>query len=104
MDFCENDWRLFKRKIGIWQETYIEHLNREYIDILNEPICASEKFWKLEKHINSDKKKTGVIVEMKRSNMISALISLLNEKAITFEDLEEFSDETKSKIKFLMGD
>lgn len=99
IEICEKDWKLFRSKIGQWQEAYIEKLNQQYIEILNAPACASERFWKLEKRIACDKKKTGVIVEMNRRNMLNALLSLLNENIIVFGDLAEFSDDTKDKLK-----
>ena len=30
----EKDWKLFKERLKIWQENYLEKLNREYISIL----------------------------------------------------------------------
>lgn len=38
---------------------------------------------------------------MSRSNCIYNITSLLNEGAITMEDLEEFSDELKERIRFI---
>jgi len=58
----------------------------------------SEKFWRLDKKIKEDRKKTGVQLEMSRSKLIYNIISLINEGAISFEDLEEFSDELKETI------
>ena len=49
----------------------------------------------------NDKKDTGVQLKMSRSNCISNMISLLNEGAITMNDLEEFSDELKENIRFI---
>ena len=31
MDTCEKDWKLFREKIGEWQEAYIERLTRQYL-------------------------------------------------------------------------
>lgn len=73
-------------------------LNREYIAILSEDANPSDKFWKLEKRIKEDKKKAGVQVRMSRSNLIYNLISLINEGAISFEDLEDFSDGLKETV------
>lgn len=38
---------------------------------------------------------------MSRSSQISVMLSLLDEGAITFEDLEDFSDELKDIMKRL---
>ena len=96
--FSEKDWKLF-RKISGWQEAYMEKLNREYIALLNEEGEASDKFWKLEKRIREDKKNCGVQCEMSRSNQFYIMLSLLREGAITFDDLEDFSDDLKDMMK-----
>ncbi len=41
---------------------------------------------------------------MSRSRFIYNIISLINDGAINFEDLEEFSDELKETISVFMGD
>lgn len=93
--FFESDWKLFRKKIGDWQEAYMEKLNNEYIALLNGEGNASDKFWKLEKRIRKDKKSCGVQCEMSRSNQFYIMLSLLGEGAITFDDLEDFSDDLK---------
>lgn len=77
----------------------MDRLNRQYIEILSENANPSDKFWKLDKRIKEDKKKAGVQVRMSRSNLIYNLISLLNEGAINFEDLEDFSDGLKETVE-----
>lgn len=34
MDYSKSDWKLFRDQIGDWQESYIEKLNHQYIDLL----------------------------------------------------------------------
>ena len=66
----ESDWKLFRKKLPGWQEVYMGKLNQEYAAILAGPGLASEKFWKLEKRINSDKRCTVVmVIGMSRSKM-----------------------------------
>ena len=96
--FTKRDWTLFRNKIANWQESYIDRLNKEYIDLLSEDANPSEKFWRLDKRIKEDRKKTGVQLEINRSNLINNIISLINDVAISFEDLEEFSDELKKTV------
>ena len=76
----------------------MDKLNKEYIDLLNGDGRPSEKFWALEERIRNDKKDTGVQLRMSRSSCIYNIVSLLNEGAITMEDLEEFSDELKERV------
>ena len=101
----EKDWKLLRKKIGGWQEAYMDRLNQEYMKILqDEELAPSQKFWALEKRIQNDKKDTGVIIEMRRSMMVLNLLSLLNDGAITMEDLEDFSEELKEKIREIRED
>ena len=101
--FSEKDWKLFRNKISDWQEAYMEKLNKEYIVLLSGEGHASDKFWKLEKRIREDKKDCGVQCEMSRSNQFYIMLSLLNEGAITFDDLEDFSDDLKDTMKHFAG-
>ena len=100
--FTEKDWKLFRSKIADWQEAYMDRLNKEYIELLSEEANPSDKFWSLDKRIKEDKKKTGITVEMSRSNLIHNIISLINEGAIGFMDLEEFSDQLKETVRFFV--
>lgn len=97
-EFTERDWKLFRNKVADWQESYMDRLNKEYIELLSEDANPSEKFWRLEKRIKQDRKKAGVQLEMSRSNLIHNIISLINEGAIGFDDLEEFSDELRATV------
>ena len=86
----EKDWKLFRNKIAGWQDAYIDEK-------------PSIKFWALEKRIRNDKNDAGVVVEMKRSKLIDNIAALLDESAITMDDLEEFSDEFKERVRFFAG-
>ena len=99
--FTQKDWSVFREKNTWWQESYMDKLNKEYIELLSSEGKPSEKFWALEERIRNDKKDTGVQLKMSRSNCIPNIISLLNEGAITMKDLEEFSDELKETIHFI---
>ena len=98
----EKDWKLFKAKLIVWQESYMDKLNHEYIEILSSSENASEKFWELEKRIKQDKRSTGVICEVKRSNLIENILSLINEGVICFYDLSEFSDNLQATFKLML--
>lgn len=101
--FSEKDWKLFRSKISAWQEAYMEKLNEEYIELLRGKGNASDKFWALEKRIREDKKDCGVQCKMSRSNQFYIMLSLLNEGAITMDDLEGFSDDLKDTLKHFYG-
>lgn len=100
MSINEKDWKMLRKKLPDWQENYMERLNNEYMGILSSDELPSTKFWELEKRINRDKRDTGVMVDdMSRSRMTTIIIDLLNEGAITVDDLDDFSEE----LKELMG-
>ncbi len=101
MEPLKKDWKLFRDKIGSWQETYMEKLLKEYIDFLNGDLPASRKFWELEKKIKQDKKKPGVILELRKPAMLFDIIRLINDEVITMEDLSDFTDELRENVKIL---
>ncbi|MGM9946583.1 multidrug transporter [Floccifex sp.] len=102
MECSKQDLKIFKSKIKIWQENYMERLIQEYIKLLNEEKTASEKFWTLEEQIQKDKKKPGVFMTLRPSNMIVDIVNLIDDGVITMEDLEEFSDDVKEKVKIIL--
>ena len=51
MEVSKSDWKLFRERIGDWQEAYMERLVKEYMDLLEGEKNASDKFWKLEERI-----------------------------------------------------
>lgn len=98
----EQDWKLFRKKLPLWQEAYMDRLNQEYIRLLSGEGLASEKLWKLEKRIRIDKKSVGVVADMRRSQMYSILVSLLVNEIIREDDLDGFSEELVEIIKFVV--
>ena len=101
-EISENDWKLFREKLPIWQDTYMDKLNQEYIEILSSSDNPADKFWKLEKRINTDKHKTGVVCDMRRSKMVEKIISLITEGIITIDDISEFSDNLKATVQLML--
>ncbi len=101
LEVKESDWKLFRKRLPIWQESYMERLTQEYLQILSGEGLASDKFWKLEKRIYKDRKRVGVVAEMRRSQMFFNLISLMNDGAITEKDLDGFSEELLEAVKYL---
>lgn len=99
LEVKESDWKLFRKRLPIWQESYMERLNQEYIQILSGDGAAPDKYWELEKRIREDRKRVDVVAEMRRSRMFSNLISLMNDGAITEKDLDGFSDELVEAVK-----
>lgn len=78
----ESDWKKFRKRVPGWQESYMEKLTEEYIALLQEDKLASEKFWELEDRIFKDKRSVGVAIDMRRSRMITNILSLLDDEVI----------------------
>ena len=95
----EKDWKLFKKLVPVWQEKYIQKINKEYIDILSKNNSSAKNFWELENRIRQDKKHPGVILDLRRSTMHMNLMLLLSYEVITFDDLKEFSNELLDELK-----
>lgn len=101
LGFTEADWKLFRKRLPIWQERYMEKLIEEYKVLLASDKPASSKFWELEKRIKQDQKDTGVLVqEVSRSNMRFLMMDLINEGAITKDDLDGFSEDFGDQLIF----
>lgn len=102
MEISKQDWALYRRKMPVWQENYMEHLCKEYAEILTSDELGTDRFWKLWECINADRKRTGVMAQMSRSGVIMNLVDLIHESAITLEDLSEFSEELQERVRFLV--
>lgn len=53
MEVSKSDWKLFRDRIGDWQEACMGLLVKEYMELLDGAENASDKFWKLEERIKS---------------------------------------------------
>lgn len=104
MDISKSDWKLFRVKLSVWQEKYMERLVREYVTVLtDETRRASDKFWELEERIKTDRQHPGVIMEMRKSDATWQIMRLIRLKVITYDDLSDFSDELRRAVKGLLG-
>ena len=101
MDVSKKDWALYRERLPVWQERYMERLIAQYKALIDGEAPASDKFWELEKRIRADKKKPGVVVEMSKQEMIYQIVELLHDKAITLSDLDGFSEDLISTVQFM---
>ena len=76
-------------------------LNKEYFEFLSKDRAPSTNFWELEKRIYQDKKSIGVLIDMRRSQMVNNLCRFIYEEIITLDDLDGFSDELIETIKHI---
>ena len=102
MQISEHDWKIFRKKIPDWQERYMERLAVDYITLLQSDKKASAKFWELEKRIKQDKKSPGVLIDMRRSTAINNIVNMVLDEVISLDDLEDFSDDLKEAVNFIV--
>lgn len=100
----ESDWKLFRSRLPAWQERHMEALIHEYAELLTGSGAASDKFQALEKRIHEDQQHIGVVARMSRSNMYTNLLALLQDKVITLDDLDGFSEDLRERFAFVMRD
>lgn len=96
--FTKKDWAVFREKLPGWQEAYMDRLNKDYIEILSRDGVPSDKFWQLEKRIKEDKRSPGVQLRVSRSDLIWNIVALINDGAISFDDLADFSKELQETV------
>lgn len=95
-----SDWKLFRQRLPDWQEQFMGKLIKEYSELMDDSsVSPSDKFWRLESRLKEDKQLTGVKCRMIKSDVIWNLISLYREGAITFEDLDGFSEKLIDRVK-----
>lgn len=102
-EISKSDWKRFRALVPGWQERYMEQLVKEYIEILNSPGDASEHFWELEKRIRQDRRHPGVIIDMRKSQAIWDIALLVQEKVITKDDLEGFSQDLIDAVSLIVS-
>ena len=102
MEISKRDWKLYREKIVGWQEAYMEKLIASYVEYLNGDGLASDKFWELEKRIKQDRKNPGVCIDLCKSDMPFDLIRLVHEGVITVSDLDDFSEDLRDRVKFML--
>ena len=103
-EVAESDWRLFKELLPKWQESYMEMLISQYIEILNDDSEASSRFWALEERLNRDRLSSGVIAnDIRRSTMHREIANLLIDSVINLDDLDGFTEDIKSYAQHWIG-
>ena len=100
-EISKSDWKLFRQKIGEWQEDYMGRLNEEYIKLLSGDEPASVKFWNLEERIRRDKNKPSVRLELRKSKLPWDIAHLINDDVITQAEITEFSDDLQEWVSEL---
>ena len=102
VEISKRDWKLFREKLAGWQESYMERLCKEYVEILTSNEKGSARFWALEERIKKDRKAPGVILSVSKSDMLIDLVRLVQDGVISLEDLFDFSEDVQERVKFMV--
>lgn len=100
MNIAEKDWKLFRKRVPVWQEQYMERLIEKYSEYLGSDAAASDRFWGLREMIDDDRKSPGVTLRLARSEMESDLVMMILNDVISVDDLDGFSDELAERVRF----
>lgn len=104
MEISKKDWKLFREKLPVWQENYMSRLIEEYMILLrDENKEASDKFWELEKKIKDDRRHPGVILNIRKSEVLYDMIKLIRLGVITCDDLDDFSEDLQQAVKLILA-
>ncbi len=95
----EDDWILFRKRVGEWQQRIFRELVENYSFILSSPEQPSERFWKLRDTIERDLRISSLVLDIRRSKMDMNILTLLGDGVITLSDLEGFSDDVLEKAR-----
>ena len=95
------DTKLFRKRLPGWQENYMEHLIKEYMEILSSDGAPSDRFWALEERIKKDRRHPGVMLSTGDSPVIYTIIDLMRWNVISFDDLEGFSEVLRNQVHLL---
>ena len=101
-EISATDWKLFRERLPIWQESYMEKLCLKYMDMLQSSASASDKFWNLEKRIKRDMQNPAVDLQIRKSTVLRDIAQMINTRAITFDDLSGFSDDFIQAVKHMV--
>lgn len=98
----ESDWIIFRTRMPLWRERYLEKLLDNYQNILSSQESAEDRYFRLLKRMDKDSMCALFNVEMSRSKCLINIIRLLGEGIIDENDLEGFTPELREKASFLM--
>ena len=103
MEISGRDWKLFREKLPVWQEAYMERLNHEYVALLSGAGMPSEKFWTLHDRIRRDGQSKGVVLRLRKEQLPYDMAALIREGVIDSGELDGFSESLREMVLYLCG-
>lgn len=62
-----------------------------------------DKLWELDKRIKNDRKNPDAIMDMRKSDAIWNIIDFIRLSVITYDGMEDFSNELKQTVDLVLG-
>jgi hypothetical protein len=96
----ESDWKTFCKMVPNLRERYLETINKKIIAILaEEQKTSTERFWSAREEINKDAKILRFCFDgHSRSKMEGFLFAMYNHGILEKGDLDQLSEEIRSKL------
>lgn len=99
----ETDWKLFRKRVSVWRERYLEQQNHTLRCLLDQPDqTPTSVFWQSKEFADQ---RAQVLVNCfdghSRSKMDGFLALMIRHKVIGQTDLNEFSDELQARLSWL---
>ena len=101
-DISEKDWKLFRRKLPEWQKNHMNRLFKEYKELIDSDLDEGKIFYQLKNRVNSDYRTPGVCVSISRKDTPFTVAQLIYDKAISLDDISEFSDDFKEVVELYL--
>jgi len=96
----ESDWKRFRKIVPELRERYLEKKNKELLETLSDSEkTPTEQFWDTFEEMKKEKKILQECLDgHSRSNQLFSMVLMCRYGMIKREDLDEFSEEIKSKL------
>jgi hypothetical protein len=97
----ESDWKTFKKLVPEIRERYLQRLNAELTEILqNQSLTSTEQFWTLQERV---RELAQILRDCfdghSRSKMLMSLLLMRRHEILIDEDLKQFSNEIQTQIE-----
>lgn len=97
----ESDWKTFKKIVPEIRERYLQRLNAELSEILqDQALTPTEQFWTLQERVREVAQILRDCFDgHSRSKLLMFLLLMRRHEILIDEDLKQFSDEIQNQIE-----
>ena len=104
-EVLESDWKVYRKSLEGWRERYLAKQNEKLIKIvINTEHTPTEQFWNAKGFVDEQAKiLQDCLDHHSRSNMFMSLLLMLRYELINESDLNEFSEDLRSRLVQLVN-